>query len=668
MDNKAALISIARFTQATSILLFMAVLYFARDVFIPMSLGILFAFLLSPIVNNLQRLGMPNLCAVVFTATVVFLGLSSFMFAMWTGLSSFNEELPKYRGELKNKLEYVQAGLQRMGGTFAQLSEEISSSEVAGNDENRREKPSADKKPKQDAHPSITTLDRIFGTTKSEDVNNGSSPKSPLYVKEAPSTKVDIKSWAGSAAAIFGPIGTAGLVAVFSLFALLYRDDLRDRFTSVISRGNYVVTSEAVNEAADRIGKYLIAQVILNISYGFVFAFGLLAIGYFLTPDKWFPHVIMLGTIAGLVRFIPYVGPLIGAGIPLLVALLLFPGYQVVLAVGALILIMELISNNVVEPWLYGNSTGVSPVAIIVAAVFWGWLWGPIGLLLATPLTVCAVVLGQYVPRFKFLTMLLSEDVQIKPSVRGYQRLLSNDHHKFTEFIHEEREKVKPVEFLDETVVPIIKLILNDNDKHGISDTVLFDRLEKGMIGSKMLPGQTVPESQVSTTENDVAEGKEVDSSQAVAPILPAAFGIAARHQGEGLVLKAMGYALMDKIELTLYESADLPDRQAIEIVEAAPVLIVIDVIPPNGMSQGRFWCSALRSAGYKGPIIVACHGRFKNFDDVFTSFRKRGATWVTTSVAQTANKILNVLNKPTRKIASVDSTRMMLEQTFATK
>ncbi|MEQ1903789.1 MAG: AI-2E family transporter [Pirellulaceae bacterium] len=668
MDNKTALITIARFTQATSIVLFMAVLYFARDIFIPMSLGVLFAFLLSPVVDRLQRLGLSNLWAVLFTATSVFLGLTAFLFAMWSGLSSFNEELPQYSGELKKKLEYVQSKLQSMGGTFNQLSGEISESEDAGD---TKKKPNDETENRQVAHrqtppKASSTLDRIFGNLP-ETQNNGSSPSAPLYVKEAPSRKIDIKTWAGGATAILGPIGTAGLVAVFALFALLYRDDLRDRFTSLISHGNYVVTTEALNEAADRIGKYLMAQVIINISYGFVFVSGLLVIGYFLTPDKWFPYVMVLGTIAGLVRFIPYVGPLIGAGIPLLVSLLLFPGYQVVLAVGALILVMELISNNVVEPWLYGTSTGVSAMAIIISAIFWGWLWGPIGLLLATPLTVCAVVLGQYVPRFKFLNMLLSEEVHIKPSVRGYQRLLSTDQHKFTEFINEERKDSSALEFLDETVVSIVKLIINDNDKHGVSDNALFDRLENGLISSKMLPDPNAAEAEKSKADTD--EESVVDEASAdSAVVLPRVVGVAARHQGEEIVLRSMGYALRDKIDFMLYESAELPDRQAVEIVESNPALIIIDVIPPNGMSQGRFWCSALRSAGYKGAIVVACHGRFKNFDNVFTSFRKRGATWVTTSVGQTTSTILSVLKKPTKNALQAPSPRMILEATLTTK
>ncbi len=645
MDNKSALLTIASFTQALAILLFIAVLYFAREVFIPIALGALFAFVLSPAVNRIQRLGISNVVAVIITAGIVFSALSAFLFAIWLGLSSITDELPKYRGELKSKVSLVQSAIKGVGGNLAILSEDVAGA-VENVDASEETSGSVAHASGETSNPVPSVLERLLGTSTKDKANDGSSPKSPLYVTEATSGRVDVKTWAGSAAAVLGPIGTAGLVTVFAIFGVLYRDDLRDRFTSVISRGNYVVTTEAINEASNRIGKYLVAQVILNVSYGFTFAMGLLVIGYFFAPDGKFPYVLMLGTTAGVVRFLPYIGPLIGAAVPALMSVLMFPGYSVLIAVVVLIVLMELISNNIIEPWLYGSSTGVSPVAVIIAAVFWAWLWGPIGLLLATPLTVCAVVLGQYVPRFKFLAMLLSEDVQVKPSVRGYQRLLSGDDHKFSDFITEQLEEKKTPELLEKVVVPIVKLVLNDDDRHGSSDLVLFERLGNGLVKAGVLPDPAIPSEPESSTEAD----KEIveappDKRHRVA-------AIAASHLGEEIVLKAIGHNFRERIRLDVFTSDDLPDRQSADIVERQFDLIVVCVIPPNGAPQARFWCKSLRSAGYRGPIIVSCLGRFRDFDKLFLGFRRRGANWLTTTVPQTCNKIRSVLSKSVKSKA----------------
>ncbi len=464
---------------------------------------------------------------------------------------------------------------------------------------------------------------------------------------------IDVASWAGSLAALLGPIGTAGLVTVFALFALIYRDDLRDRITSLVAHNNYVVTTEALNEASQRISRYLLAQMILNISYGAIFAIGLAFIGYMLAPEGVFPYVMLLGTIAGVVRFVPYVGPIVGAAVPLLLSIALFPGYSIFVAVAVLITTMELLSNNVVEPWLYGSSTGVSAVAVITSAVFWGWLWGPIGLLLATPLTVCAMVLGTYVPRFQFLAKLLSEKVQLKRSIRGYQRLLSGDTHKLSEFLQTEIEESGVTDVVERIVIPVIKLVLMDRDSHGVNDAIMFDRLWTSMLKANLL---YAPKS------IDAAEGEVTEKSTSTETItsppaeaseeepLPLGIAIAARHRGEEIVLSALAHQLRDSVQLVSYDQDDIPDVEANEIAAMSPSVIVIAVIPPRGLHEARYWCRALRAAGYKGYIIVACFGRFKNFDRLFLDVRRSGANWFTTTVDQTSRRIRSVANRSKRK------------------
>ncbi len=657
MDNRRALALIANFTQSLTVILFIAVMYVARDVLIPLALGILFAFLLSPIVNRLQRVGLSNIAAVLLTAGVVFTCLTLFFMFLWNGVSNLTNELPKYKREVVSKVGSIREQTAGFGGQFSSLAADVTRA-MDGENNEEGSGISSDQDPlkEEDAvPPSYSSASVSDGVT-----NDGTTPRQPLYVVATQSRSVDFGSWAGGLAAVMGPIGTAGLVTVFALFSLIYRDDLRDRFTSLVAHGNYVVTTEALEEASRRVSRYLIAQLILNVSYGAIFGIGLLAIGLFLGPDGTFPYVILLGTIAGLVRFIPYVGPIIGAAVPLMLALALFPGYSVVIAVAALIITMELLSNNVVEPLLYGSSTGVSTVAVILSAVFWGWLWGPIGLLLATPLTVCAVVFGNYVPRFQFLSKLLSEKVHLKRSVRGYQRLLSGDTHKVAEFLQNELDESSPASVLERIVVPVIKNVLSDRDSQGVNDAIMFDRLWSSMVKVGLLANPKAVEEEIAShaTESSaayVASTEMTDSTlEAVSDAvevelpkpLPKGIAIASRNRGEEILIGALAHHLQDSIELELLDVEDLPDVVVHDIVAMAPQMIFIAVIPPGGTHQARYWCRSLRDAGYTGFIIIGCFGRFKNHDRLFVDFRKSGANWFTTTVEQTIRKLRNVSEK----------------------
>jgi predicted PurR-regulated permease PerM len=623
--------TIARGVQVAGLLVFVVVLYLTRDILIPVALGTLVAFVLTPIVRRLKTLGLSNATAVLTAATLVFISVGVFIASIGSSVSGLSDELPKYRAEMKRKFDNTRSYLGGLGSRLQDISD-------AGNDLS-----SATPAPESS----------VAGETKSESEGedtmgrkrgkyDGSSPANPLFVVQRENGGLNLQSWAGGAAAILGPVGTAGLVIVFALFGLLYRDDLRDRIVSVIAQGNYVVTTEALNEASQRIGKYLITQLILNVSYGVSFAICLMIIGYFFTEQGWFPYVAVLGTMAGIVRFIPYAGPLIGAGLPLALAILLFPGFSVVTAVLILIIAMELVFNNILEPWLYGSSTGVSPMAVIIAAVFWGWLWGPIGLLLATPLTVCAVVLGQYVPRFRFLSTLLSDEIQVKASVRAYQRLLRGEETAIAEFLETQSKLIDGDQVIDEILVPTVKLITADKEQRALSDEQLMNLLRAGALSAGLIPpalgeGEKLAAG-VSSGEESVSEESEKHQKLIVA--------IPVRHVGEQLVIEAVGKSIGDSIQFSVFENDDLPDRDAQRVVDLHPHLIVIGVIPPGGLEQAKYWCSAIRKAGYRGEIIVACFGKFRHFDQLLQGFRKRGASQFVTSAKQLAKKVQRLSSK----------------------
>ena len=217
------------------------------------------------------------------------------------------------------------------------------------------------------------------------------------------------------------PIATAGIVLVFIIFVLLQREDLRDRMIRLFGMSDVHRTTAAISDGAKRIGRYLLMQLVVNLLYGIPVGVGLYLIGV--------PNALLWGLLATVLRFVPYLGPILAAVCPIALSLAVDPSWTTPLLTVALFVVLELFTNNVLEPWLYGASTGLSPLALIVAAVFWTTLWGPVGLLLATPLTVCLVVLGRHVPQLHLFEVLLGDTPVLEPDVKFYQRLLAGDPH-----------------------------------------------------------------------------------------------------------------------------------------------------------------------------------------------------------------------------------------------
>ncbi|WP_372897633.1 AI-2E family transporter [Stieleria sp.] len=625
-NRKSDLATIASVAQLLATVLIVAALYFARDVFIPLALGLLLSFLLSPIVNRLERAGIPNITAVVTTAALAFILLASGFTLIARELTSLVGDLPKHKHELVAKARSLGGMTTGVSGSLGDLAEEVT--EAIEESESGVGEPS-------DEGSFWETL--LPGPAKNaEDItHDGTSAKAPLYVKEVQSD-LPLASWATTAGTVLSPLATAGLVSVFALFMLVHREDLRDRIIYVVSQGNYVTTTEALDEAASRISRYLMAQSIINASYGFVLTLGLTIIGVTMTEAGSFPNAILWGVLATCLRFVPYLGPTAAAVFPLALALSVFPGYGVALAVLALIITMELVSNNVLEPWLYGTSTGISAVAVIVAAVFWGWLWGPVGLLLSTPLTVCLVVLGRYVPRFKVLSTLLSEEVAIKPSMRLYQRLLAGDEHRAKEMLNEHTRENTLESTCDEFLIPMIKRIRRDHDDEHLTD-VDANRL-------LAMAGGLIAELDRCIAPSDEPSDHEIDVASAVD--VPNIIGCTSHHFSELLVLNLLRIGGVGLFNLDSIDDDILPQQVGQEIARRDPSMVVIVVLPKGGFVQARYLCRSIRNEGYTGPILVSCLGKFKNFDKLFIKFRKAGATGMATSYSQTRSKIDSILSR----------------------
>ena len=361
-----------------------AALYFGRDILIPLALAILLSFLLDPAVTRLKRWGLPRMAATL-TVVVLVLGLLIGMgFYLGKQVQSLSADLPTYQNTIKKKLRSLSAlirGPSMWDGAFK-------------------------------------TLDAVEGEiskASGESTSGAARVQKVEVVREAPKPMEKALIWLEK---ISAPIAMLGIVLLFVILILLDRDGLRDRLLRLMG-GNLHVATDALDEAASRIGKYLRMQFIVNVTYGIPMAVGLWLIGV--------PGAFLWGVLATIMRFVPYVGPLISAIFPLALAFAVAPGWDMLLWTLSLILLLELVSNNVVEPWLYGASTGLSTLAIITAATFWTALWGPIGLILSTPLTVCCLVLGRYLPGLQFMEILLGSAPVLDAPHRLYQRLLAND-------------------------------------------------------------------------------------------------------------------------------------------------------------------------------------------------------------------------------------------------
>ncbi len=648
---KTELATIAGVAQLLGMILIVAALFFARDVFIPLALGLLLSFLLSPLVNRLQRAGIPNVVAVIATALLAFVLLAGGLTMLGSQLTALVGDLPKYKDELVTKARGLAGLTSGMGGSLDQLAEDVTKAIESGDKKPDDEKPV--EKEADERSDLARWAERVFPNAdkkKTDAVHDGRSPDAPLYIQPV-EKNVPIANWASTAETVLGPLATAGLVTVFALFMLIHREDLRDRIISVVSHGNYVTTTEALDEAAHRISRYLIAQTIINTSYGFILAIGLFSIGATMSSDGTFPNAILWGVLATCLRFVPYIGPTAAAVFPLAIAAAVFPGYGVLLVTLAFIVTLELLSNNVMEPWLYGTSTGISAVAVIFAAVFWGWLWGPVGLLLSTPLTVCLVVIGRYVPRFKFLSTLLSDEVPIKPSMRFYHRLLATDLNRAEELLKEYHKENGYDQTCDDILVPTIKRLRDDCDADQLTDeeaNTLILKLES-LISSE--------DWRVAAKDKDEDKDQHEEPGDESLSQSPTVFGCISHDASEQLVLRMLDVCPSKTWHLRSIDDEQLPTEIAEEVVQANPSAVVIMVVPKGGFEQARYLCKTIRGAGYRGSLIVACMGKFKNFDKLFVRFRKVGVSNLTTTFAQTRSKIDSVARQSTKAIVANQKT-----------
>ena len=405
------------------VVLVVGAVYLAKPVLVPLCLAVLLSFILAPLVTLVQRWGMrrvPAVLIVVLTALIVAAGTG---WAVGVQVGKLAQELPSHTEQVKAKIQ----GLQSHGGVVSKLYAMV-----------------------QEVGQSPATTQPVAAATETALKQTLPPPPDqthPVVTSTEPQSPVaKMLDYAG---VVLEPIADAGLILILVIYLLIRREDMRNRVIGLLGHTRLAGTTRVTVEAASRVSKLLLAQLCVNAAFGLVFAIVLAVIGV--------PYVFLWGFVTAVLRFIPYIGTWLAASGPLVLSFAIAPGWGQPIAVLVSFTLLDLVTANVIEPLLFGHSAGVSPVALLVAAVFWTWIWGPVGLVLSTPITIVLVVLGQHVPRLRVLWLLLGDRPPLAPAVAFYQRLLAGDKAEAADVVAQEVAQRGAGPVYDDVILPMLR-------------------------------------------------------------------------------------------------------------------------------------------------------------------------------------------------------------------
>ncbi|WP_052573826.1 AI-2E family transporter [Haloferula sp. BvORR071] len=555
-------------------------LYFGREFLIPLALAALITFLLGPFVTRLERF-LGKIGAVVAVMLLIVGGTIGLGWTIGNQAIDLANQLPAYKENIRAKLQAVQ---MPRGGTLEKVTETV--------EDLKKDLPGA------------------------TDKTDGKSPAAPLPVEvvSTPESNQPFAMVGSMVAPILGPLGTAGLVLLVATFMLLKREDLQGRVIRLIGQGRISATTRAMDDAASRVRRYLLMQLVVNVTYGIPLAIGLYFIGV--------PNAPLWGVLAAVLRFIPYIGPWIAAAFPITLSLAVSPSWMPPLLTVGLFVVIELISNNVMEPWLYGTSTGVSSIALIIAAIFWTWLWGTAGLVLATPITVCMVVMGRHIPQLSFLSVVLGEEQALTPAEDCYHRMLRIGEHDESELV-DGFLKSKPLEELyDEMLIPVVATAEEDH-RQGLIDDEQRERITTAIR-------ETTEELEERFSSSDDEEETEAPSPLLRVHCLPA------RAERDELAGAMVAHVLRQRG----FEARNTPGRRsaaeiARELGRNQAEVACITVIAPSKAIHARNLCRRILAVLPEQRILVCLWGVNGEAADEVKMLREAGAEEVCHSLAE---------------------------------
>jgi predicted PurR-regulated permease PerM len=543
-----------------------AMLYFAKVVFIPLTLALLLSFLLTPVVAIFERIKLPRGLSIflVMVSLGVVIGILG-----WKTSQEFvdlTSQIPAYKSALLDNIQMLKGpnsqSLAKVSQTVKDLENEISTSSGAAPSVPRNRP--AEAAGNSESHPLAVAV---------------VPPANPLEALQS----------------MLGPIATAGIILIFTIFMLLDREDLRDRFIRMAGGRRLTAMTQALDEASRRINRYLLLQMLVNTGYGIIIGTGLYFIGI--------PNASLWGVAATLLRFLPYAGPPMAAAMPILLSLAIFHGWNPALETAGLFFALEVIVSNFVEPLLYGAHVGLSALAILVAAIFWTLIWGIPGLLLATPLTVFLVVMGRYVPGLAFLNVLLGDEPVLPPYAQFYQRLLGREQND-AKFVLDQYLKEKPLqELYTAVVIPALSLAEQDRYRDELDEDaqVLMYQSVREMVEDlgETSAGQSPKEEHELGVLGPSGSVKEPEINRAAIICIPA------RDDADDIV----AFMLAQLLEGRGYRVQNVPigsiSEMLAQVEDAKPQIVYISALPPFAISHARELYRRLRRLSPDMRIVI---------------------------------------------------------------
>ena len=587
-----------------------AVLYLARQILIPLAFALILTFVLTPVVALLERsrIGRVPSVAVTLLITIAAAGCVGGIIAIQ--LVDAAQELPRYRQNIQAKMEALRIPTKGPLGLAANSLREIA------RDFSNLGTPA----PEQGAP---------VQTRKQRPAPGTSGPPLPVQIVQPPANQLEYAR--DLLQPVLRPLALTGLILLFTVFMLIKRFDLRHRLFRLVGLGQINVVTQVLDDAAQRVSRYLLMQFLVNAGFGVLFGFGLYLIGV--------PYAVLWGGVAGLLRIVPYIGTMVAATLPIALSLAAFNTWLPPVLVLLLFAALELIIGNFVEPWLYGANTGISSLALLVAAVFWTLLWGPAGLILSTPLTVCVVVLGRYVPQLSFLHVLLGDEVTFGAEAQIYQRLLAMDQSEAHAIVDQFLKEKPLLELYDSVLIPALSLVEQDRHKGAIDTTreeFLFLSINE-MI-TEFSEYQLARDS--SQTEGAAASSGPEERLSARIICLPAndrADEVTAAMLAQ--ILEQAGHAALS---LPIAHASLLEMLALLEIRQDD--VICISALPPFAFPPARTMCKLIRERFPKVKLVVGVWGFSGDTEKAKARFERTQPDRLLTSLAQAVEQIQELL------------------------
>jgi predicted PurR-regulated permease PerM len=574
------------------------VLYSAQAVLVPLALAILVTFVLTPPVTWLQR-WIGRVPAVLLVGTLVFAVLGLAGWGMTRQMNRLVEDLPGYRANIRAKIADIRgagkdSAVEKLQDTLEEIKTELG-------DEDAARRP----------------------------------PTPAVVVSPDESSWLSGFGWLGP---LVAPLGKAGLIAAMVIFMLIERRELRDRLIGVIGRGQLATTTKAFDEAGSRVSRQLLMQSLVSVVYGVLVFVGL----YFLDV----PYPLVWAMLGAAFRFIPYVGPMLGAGIPILISLAALDGWAGPLMVIALFVVLELFTNLVLETVLYAGAAGVSQVALLVSVAFWTWLWGPLGLLMASPLTVCLVVLGKHVPGLSFVGTLMADTSALAPEHGYYQRLLARDQSEAAELIDNHIKSEPPHTVYDMLMLPALNYAERDRLERRLSteeEAIVVDATRELIVDA----ADSIR--RISNTETDPAEPAGSEDSASLGPREPLeVLGYAVNGVSDEVALAMLGH-LVDDLPISIeILSTRMQAQELVALVRDRQFSVVCFAdLPPSPSSKTRYLVRKVRAALPDVRIAVGRWAPPALADDSGQALRDAGANHVSFLLVETRDYLSGLLEKP---------------------